>query len=247
MDSLNLRIFFELNSKGLYQSSGKEIGSCCMVFRIPDSTSKNLADSGIPIPLFQAIPTVLLSDSFKMIMFFFISFVICDYFTFSPYSLFSFRLNVRSKLLGFSIRSQESYKGNIWLLSSPGEGTHGMFGQRCAPGAIKKVTVFKTKIVHYATLFKAIDLALLFWFVSLKFLCFDHFSLRRNKKETAVINVSKYKRVSGKKKRLTWRFVCSNIDNFQCRISNYLRNSKMTYGRAEFAFKGNSIQSVQNK
>lgn len=33
-------------------------------------------------------------------------------------------------------------------------------------------------------------------------LFFGHLSLRTNKKQTAVINVRKYKRISGKKKRL---------------------------------------------
>ena len=33
-------------------------------------------------------------------------------------------------------------------------------------------------------------------------LFFGHLSLRTNKKQTAVINVKKYKRISGKKKRL---------------------------------------------
>ena len=35
-----LAIFFELNSKGLYQSSGKEKESCCMVF--PFSTKRDI-------------------------------------------------------------------------------------------------------------------------------------------------------------------------------------------------------------
>ena len=34
------KFLFELNSKGLYQSSGKEIGSCCMVF--PSSTKREI-------------------------------------------------------------------------------------------------------------------------------------------------------------------------------------------------------------
>ena len=37
-----LAIFLELNSKGLYQSSGKEKESCCLVF--PSSTKREIRD-----------------------------------------------------------------------------------------------------------------------------------------------------------------------------------------------------------
>ena len=93
--------FLELHSG--FQSPG---------FRIPDSTSKNLTDSGTPILLLGAITSAVSSDFFQMIMIFDFFGDMRIFHLLSVFS-FSFRLNVGSKWLGFSVRSQESYKGNI--------------------------------------------------------------------------------------------------------------------------------------